>query len=228
MLNPIKERRYWFMLLVQAFLFSATPFTREHPLLTLLFVFGLFGIFGSVILTIWKSRLPRLLAISSALVALVTGAMAFRSLQLNEPVVVYLSICCAAYALFILIAIVSIGKDVLFRESVTVDCILGSICVYIFLGMFFAFVFGVVALQLPGSFDYGAQGRSQADITLNDILYFSYSTITTTGFGDITPARPFTRMLATLESIVGTLYIAIMISRLVGLHVSERGAARHR
>ncbi len=226
MLNPIKDRQYWFMLLVQALLFFIAPFTRGRPLLYLLSIVGLFGIFGAVILAVWKARLPRLLGIASALVALVTGFMAFPSMQFEKPVVAYLAACGAAYALFILIAIVSIGVDVFFRERVTIDCILGSICVYIFLGMFFAFVFGLVALLLPGSFNYAMQGASPRAITLNDILYFSYSTLTTTGYGDITPARPFVRMLATLESIAGTLYIAIMISRLVGLHVAERSAAR--
>ena len=226
MLNLIKDRQYWFILLVQAFLFFSTPFIRGRPLLYWLSILGLFGIFGAVILRVWKARLPRLLAIASALVALVTGFMAFPSMQFEEPVVAYLSACGAAYALFILIAIVSIGVDVLFRERVTVDCILGGICVYMLLGMFFAFVFGLFAIILPGSFDWGIKGGSPAGAqTLSDILYFSYSTLTTTGYGDITPAHPFVRMVATSESIVGTLYIAIMISRLVGLHVAEKGAA---
>jgi hypothetical protein len=226
MLKPIKEREYLFMLLVQGFLFFITPFMRGRPFLYLLFVIGLFGIFGAVILSVWKARLPRLLALGSALTALATGFMAFPSLRFEAPVTAYLAACCAAYALFILIAIVSIGVDVLFRERVTIDCILGSICVYILLGMFFAFVFGFVGLLLPGSFNHGLMGGSPGAIAPNDILYFSYSTLTTTGNADITPVHPFVRTLATFEGVTGTLYIAIMISRLVGLHVAERGAAR--
>jgi hypothetical protein len=223
--NIIKDRKYWFMLLVQVFLFFITPFTRGRPLLYFLFVLGLFGIFGAVILTVWKARLPRLLAIASGLVALATGFMAFPSLQFEEPVVGYLLVCGVAYALFILIAIVSIGVDVLFRERVTIDCILGSISVYMLLGIFFGFVLGLFALLLPEAFDYGIKGRSQGAIPLNDLLYFSYATLTTTGYGDITPTHPLVRTVATFESIVGTLYIAVMISRLVGLHVIEKGAA---
>jgi len=67
MLKPVLNRRYWFMLVVQAFLFFVAPFTREHPSLLLLFILGLFGVFGTVILTIWKARLPRLLALAARL-----------------------------------------------------------------------------------------------------------------------------------------------------------------
>ena len=223
MLKPVLNRRYWFMLVVQAFLFFVAPFTREHPSLLLLFILGLFGVFGAVILTIWKARLPRLLALGSAIVALATGVMAFPSLRFEEPVIIYLMACCLAYAFFILIAIVSIGADVLFRERVTLDCILGSISVYMFLGMFFAFLFGFLAFLLPESFDYAPKGGTPGRLRLNDLLYFSYSTLTTTGYGDITPSHPFVRTLATFEGIVGTLYIAVMISRLVSLHVVEKG-----
>jgi len=92
--------------------------------------------------------------------------------------------------------------------------------------MFFAFVFGFVALLLPGSFDRGLKVGIPAAVALNDIVYFSYSTLTTTGYGDITPAHPFVRTLASFEGITGTLYIAIMISRIVGLHVADRGSTR--
>jgi hypothetical protein len=221
MLKPVQNRRYWFMLMVQAFLFFVAPFTREHPSLILLFIFGLFGVFGIVIHTIWKARLPRLLALGAAAVALGTGVMAFPDMRFEEPVIPYLMACCVAYAAFILIAIVSIGADVLFRESVTLDCIWGSISVYMFLGMFFAFLFGFLAFLVPEAFDHATRGGR---LRLNDLLYFSYSTLTTTGYGDITPAHPFVRTLATFESIAGTLYLAVMISRLVGLHVAGKGS----
>jgi hypothetical protein len=224
MLKPVQNRQYWFLLMVQAFLFFLAPFTRDHPSLLLLFILGLFGVFGTVIHTIWKARLPRLLALASAMVALVTGIMAFPALRFEEPVISYLMACCVAYAFFILIAIVSIGADVLFRERITLDCILGSISVYMFLGMFFAFLFGLLASLLPEAFDYAPKGGTLGRLRLSELLYFSYSTLTTTGYGDIAPSHPFVRMLATFESIAGTLYIAIMISRLVSLHVVEKGS----
>jgi len=227
MLKPVENRRYWFVLMVQAFLFFITPFTRDHPSLLISFVFGLLGVFGTVIHTIWKARLPRLLAIGTAAVALGTGILAFPDARFEEPLLPYLMACSLAYAAFILIAIISIGADVLFRGSVTLDCIWGSISVYMFLGMFFAFIFGFLVLLVPESFAYAARAGSPGRLKLNDLLYFSYSTLTTTGYGDIIPSDPFVRMLATFEGIAGTLYIAVMISRLVGLHVAKKGIAKH-
>ncbi len=84
----------------------------------------------------------------------------------------------------------------------------------------------MVALLVPGSFAYPLQGGSLQRMRPHDLLYFSYMTLTTTGYGDITPTHPVVRMLATIESITGVLYIAIMISRLVGLHVADRGAGK--
>jgi voltage-gated potassium channel Kch len=225
MLKPVENRRYGFVLVVQVFLFFMAPFMRGHPLLFLLFVIGLFGIFGTVILTIWTARLPRLLAMVCAVVALATGYLALPSLRYEEAVVPYLTVCAAAYALFILVAIVSIGADVLIRERITLDCILGSICVYLFLGMFFAFIFGLCALLIPEAFHSMPGWGSSGAVTLNDILYFSYSTLTTVGYGDITPAHPFVRTLASFEGVTGTLYIAVMITRLVSLHVAHGGRA---
>jgi hypothetical protein len=226
MLKPVENRRYWFVLVVQSFLFFVAPFPREYPSLLLVFIFGLLGVFGTVIHTIWKARLPRLLAICTAAVALATGVMAFPDMRFEEPVISYLMACCVAYAAFILIAIVSIGADVLFRESVTLDCIWGSISVYMFLGMFFAFLFGFLVFLAPEAFDHTTRAGSPGRLRLNDLLYFSYSTLTTTGYGDIAPSHPFARTLANFESIVGTLDIAVMISRLVSLHVAEKDMAK--
>jgi hypothetical protein len=227
MLKPVESRRYWFVLVVQAFLFFITPFTRAHPPLLISFVFGLLGVFGTVIHSIWKARLPRLLAIGAATVALASGVLAFPDARFEEPVFPYLMACSVAYAAFILIAILSIGADVLFRESVTLDCIWGSISVYMFLGMCFAFLFGFLTILEPEAFEYAARAGSPGRLKLNDLLYFSYATLTTTGYGDITPSDPFVRMVATFEGIAGTLYIAVMISRLVGLNVARKGIAKH-
>jgi hypothetical protein len=225
MLRAIQNRRYWLVLVVQSFLFFISPFTREHPFVLFLFIFGLFGIFGSVILTIWRARLPRLLALVSALMALGTGYMAFPSMRFDAPVIIYLTACCISFSLFILIAIVSIGADVLLRKRATLDCILGSICVYMFLGMLFAFIFGLLVIFMPDAFDNEAVGMIPGKLRLNDLLYFSYSTLTTTGYGDITPLHPFVRTVAAFEGIVGTLYLVVMISRLIGLHVAETGSS---
>jgi hypothetical protein len=53
------------------------------------------------------------------------------------------------------------------------------------------------------------------------VLYFSFATLTTLGYGDIVPVSAIARTLATLEAITGQLYLAVLVARLVGLHIAE-------
>jgi hypothetical protein len=105
----------------------------------------------------------------------------------------------------------------LFREDkITGDIIMGAICVYFLMGLIWAFVFSTMEMLQPGSFKM-AQGQfSQPAFT-----YYSYVTLTTLGYGDITPISAPARSLALLEAIAGQLYIAILIARLVGIHIAQ-------
>lgn len=231
MFDLIKTRKYWFILPVQVFLIFLAPFLSDNTALSILFVATNFGVFGLVTLSIWRGRIfLRALAVASAVVAIM-GALAAHTPGLSLDVVkMILTLCCWSYALFIFIASISIGKDVLFMGRVTTDRLMGSICVYLFIGMFFAYMYAAISLTEPGAFKFFDEWRGTGIRweAITDFVYFSFSTLTTTGFGDIIPTKPFTKMLAMLESIVGTLYIAIMISRLVGLHIADKGeAGRH-
>ncbi len=53
------------------------------------------------------------------------------------------------------------------------------------------------------------------------MLYFSFSTLTTLGYGDIVPVSPLARMLTSVEAITGQLYLTVLVARLVGLHITE-------
>jgi hypothetical protein len=66
---------------------------------------------------------------------------------------------------------------------------------------------------------YGASVHNLGDF--RDYLYFSYITLTTTGFGDISPVKPVARLLAYLETVVGSMYLVVVVASLVGMHVSQ-------
>lgn len=105
----------------------------------------------------------------------------------------------------------------LFRENkITGDMIMGAICVYLLMGLIWAFVFSTMEILQPGSFNM-AQGR----VGQSAFAYYSYVTLTTLGYGDITPISTPARSLALLEAIAGQLYIAILIARLVGIHIAQ-------
>jgi hypothetical protein len=94
---------------------------------------------------------------------------------------------------------------------------MGAVILYLSIGLIFANVYDAAALLLHPSFSTLAVGRGR---TLSQLLYFSLSTLTTTGFGDIAPVHPFVRSLANLEAVIGQLFPATLLARLVTLHAS--------
>lgn len=106
----------------------------------------------------------------------------------------------------------------LFREKkVTFEVISGAICGYLLIGLTWAFVFSVLEKFNPGSFQL-PEGQGT---TISHFAYYSFVTLTTLGYGDITPLTGPARSLALLEAITGQLYIAIMIAGLVGVYISQ-------
>jgi hypothetical protein len=108
------------------------------------------------------------------------------------------------------------------RRDVTVDTILGAVVTYLLAAVAFTLVFEIVELLQPGSFSgIPDQARSHRAELGSSMLYFSFVCITTMGYGDIVPLSNIARPLAVLEGVFGQLYLAVMIARLVGLHIAS-------
>jgi len=120
----------------------------------------------------------------------------------------------ALFYVFMVIVIL----DYLFKEKViTPDMIMGAVCVYLLLGIMWATVFSIIEILQPGSFQIPESMASE----LSYFSYYSFVTLTTLGYGDITPITAPARSLSLLEAIMGQLYIAVLIARLVGIHVAQ-------
>jgi len=102
------------------------------------------------------------------------------------------------------------------------DRIVGAICVYVLIGLGFASVYETLDGVIPGSFRFPADTAWTASGPLR-YRYFSFITLATVGYGDVTPASALAGTLASLEAIVGQLYIGITVARLVSLSLVERG-----
>jgi voltage-gated potassium channel Kch len=130
-------------------------------------------------------------------------------------------------ALLTYIAIL-ISVFLLKQSRVSADMILGAINVYLLFAIAFMFLHAFVEISTPGSYLY--QGESLSSVlkghpevdALAFLLYFSVVTMTTLGYGDITPAVPAARMLCSLEAVIGQLFVAVFIARLVSLHIGRR------
>jgi voltage-gated potassium channel len=105
-------------------------------------------------------------------------------------------------------------------RRVTIDEIGLALCTYVLLGQLWVlFYVPVVALQ-PDAFAFNTQ-TTTANLT-QTLTYFSYVTLTTLGYGDIQPLSPLARGLAVVEALTGVLFLAVLISRLVGRYGSQR------
>ncbi len=120
----------------------------------------------------------------------------------------------------------------LFRqERVTADTILGGINVYLLLGIAYAVLHALVETVTPGSYTVGGVGVTEllaqaGSEGFSELVYFSFVTFTTLGYGDMVPANSISGMLSASEAVVGQLYVAIFVARLVSLQVSQAAQAR--
>jgi hypothetical protein len=122
--------------------------------------------------------------------------------------------------IFLLFLFSTLIVQVFRAGPVTTHRIRGAIVVYLFMGGIWSFFYYVTALTIPHAFNLpeglavGDQQQVQQILT-----YFSFTTLTTTGFGDVTPAIFLTRSLAMFESLAGQLYLCVTLTRLVSLSV---------
>ncbi|MFQ5936543.1 MAG: potassium channel family protein [Acidiferrobacterales bacterium] len=127
------------------------------------------------------------------------------------------------FAFFVLTAWLA-ARQVLFTGSVDVNKVVGAVCIFLLLGMIWATLYLMVAQAAPGSFN-GLDSVKWHE-NFPHLAYFSFVSLTTLGYGDITPALPVPRFLAYLEAVTGQLYIAIVIASLVGARISVQKSSR--
>jgi hypothetical protein len=113
------------------------------------------------------------------------------------------------------------------RQHVSVNTLCAALCVYLLLGVLWALAYSAIAWLDPSAFTSsvsGGKSRVALQIGRGDstaVLYFSLTSMTSLGSGNILPMTPSSRMLAALEAIVGQLYLTVLVARLVGLHIAE-------
>jgi hypothetical protein len=119
-----------------------------------------------------------------------------------------------------------IGINVFGAGTVTFDRILGAIVLYILIGVVCSEAYQLISIRVLGAYAVIPHGDSPAD--RSTWIYFSFVTLTTVGYGDITPVAHAARSLAILEALIGQLYPAIVLARLVSLQVARRGSGTNR
>ena len=124
------------------------------------------------------------------------------------------------YSIFFSIAIMILIKKISMRTVVTSDTVKGGISVYFLIGLLWSFFYMILGIYDDNA--YSGLNFSMANSSaLLDCIYYSFTALTTLGFGDISPITSMARGLTMLESIVGQLYLAIFVAQLIGLKVAS-------
>ena len=170
----------------------------------------------------WTLRLLSALTLLWVAIGLVTnGSGLFAGASLLAPIL-FLVILAAIFGL--------LARSMVRAEQINTEVICAAICGYLLLGIFWM---GLYALaKTVNNLHPGNPGvfvsSVEPEVNFGDLLYFSFTTLTTTGYGDIIPRAPVVRMLAVLEAMVGLFYNTIVIARFVGLYgvkAMDRGTA---
>ena len=117
-------------------------------------------------------------------------------------------------------------KVILNSNHVDVELLCISVATYLLLGLLWTLAYWLVSELIPGAFSFNTSSGSDSSLNGFNGFYFSFVTLSTVGYGDITPVAKVARLLAILESTTGLLYVAVLIARLVAIHSAPPPVAR--
>ena len=106
-------------------------------------------------------------------------------------------------------------RSVFIRDDLKDHPVYGGITAYLLMGVTFSIIYTLIYELDPIAFHVHDAASRDGAIPFGDLLYFSFTTLTTLGYGDISPVNPFARAIANLEAIAGVLYVAVLIAQLV-------------
>lgn len=206
------ENRFMQLLVILVLVLLLSPFIEElrieFPILSL-------ALLATVLFTLFTLKVsrPKLLFFSFfAVLAFCLEIIARKGgIQGNE--IFYPAATLVIFIIFFVLAILIILKRLFSASRVTTDTVLGGISLYVLMGFLWAVIYYLVFLFDKNAFHFAERWN---DVYL---FYFSFTTLTTLGFGDVFPLNKFAMILVNLEAIVGQIYLAVFVARLVGLHI---------
>jgi len=209
---------YGLMLAALLVMLAAVPFTHIYPWVDFVVVAALMLVVATSILCMRKRR-------RFVKVATVLGTLAL-FFGFDERIGMIMPFWPAENLFklgFLLLLIFGIADDMLRHREASLNTIFGAASIYLLMSLSWASIYSIIEWLEPGSFSLESDSPvGQVMGQHAQLLYFSLITLTTVGYGDITPLSPQARFLATLEGVIGQLFIAIVIGRLVGLEISNR------
>lgn len=215
--NPIKNR-FFYLLISLLLFFLINPFFIDTNIDT--YIFGL--LFTIVLIVsvyaIEHSRTLIIIAGSLALLAIIGHWIASLIYPNKE---IYL-IDYIVTILFLITITITVLSYVIHDEIITSSTLYGAICGYLLIGLTWAFIFILIYTAQLHSFSLPASMLANSNIRTQQFIYYSFVTISTLGYGDITPLTNIAKTFSWLEAITGQVYLTVWIAQLVGLHIAHK------
>jgi hypothetical protein len=216
-LSPEEERphlrRFLFLLVALLLTLVLGPLVEPYPRMNIVLT-----VFWSIVLlsSVYAISRKRHVIIIACLLALPFFAEEWASLFVEPiPLFVVGKFFGAAFFAFVTYNIL---KFIYSQTEVKREMLLAAAVVYLLIAVMWAYAYGILEMIHPGSFNFPDSGSALAQ---NRFIYFSLVTITTLGYGDITPNTGFAASLCMVEAVVGQLYMTVQVAWLVGIHVAS-------
>ena len=177
------------------------------------------SLFVILLLAVWALRVRRPYVWGLAALAFLT-IDALVADRLGETWIRPLAL--AATAAFVSTVTVALLRYVLDRRPITTDKVFGAVAAYILIALSFASIFGLLQVFEAHAFNAAHGNGPNGRLNWSDLMYFSFTVLTSTGFGEITPASPLARALVVLEQVLGVMYVAFLVARLANMYGREK------
>lgn len=225
LLQRYRSRRFLVLLIALVLLLVIQPmaygYSARSPVFFALSTLALVA----AILALCQERWPTRLALVFGIPALLGRSVAYLLSENGDARSVLTDHCVEIF--FLGFVAVMILRSILSQDHVTMDSIFGAICAYLLLGIVWGAAYSVLEVSQPGSFDTTpamAEALKSPKTRGPALIYYSFVTMATVGYGDITPLSASARTLSWLQAMTGQFYIAVLVAFLVGIHVARRPA----
>jgi len=173
-----------------------------------------YSLLGAAAYSVRGSRFlkPALCIGAAALLGEITSYFTSRTILLGGS----LGFSCIYLFLITILLGGSLGR----QRQVSADTVMGGLCVYVLMGVFWGLLFVGLELAAPGSFSFGVHGRHpDLCVSFSLLYYYSFTTILTIGFGDVIPMSSMAQTLTILEGLIGRFYLVFYMAYLINLFI---------
>jgi hypothetical protein len=205
------------LLIALALLFVSFPFVEEVKGGDIIVSILLSLVLISAVLAVSNRRITLVVAVLLAI-----PAIAGRWINHFRPDLAPAAVFLVAGLVLVAFVVMNLLRFVLRAPSVNVEVLCASISAYLMIGLIWTMAYWLVAKVTPNAFAFNTATGTKESMEGFNAFYFSFITLSTVGYGDITPVSRIARWLAATEAMTGLLYVTVLIARLVGLYSSPK------